>query len=243
MRKTLITLLVITMLTLSLASCGKKETKLEQDKTKKSEVSKKETKQSQTTKAEDEKTEKSCTSESADVETTTDKYERFTNGSGIEFRDYPYYVPKRKIYVDVPNFQDIFEGYTELFILHDIKYVAVTAEKGDKYKGITDLKKAHEVAFAKFKKNISGYSIVNSLNVETESIVNINGIDMYRYEGTHHCGVEEIYDAYAVGYSFIMDDTPVNICGSVILKDQKEVLIDEMRTFIDAMIQTVRDEE
>ncbi len=242
MKKTLITLLVITMLTLSLVSCGAKQGKTEKGKNSKTKETKTEEKQTKTTKVE-EKTEKSSTSKSVDIQTTTDKYERFTNGSGIEFREYPLWIVGPEKYIDVPNFQYIEEGYTDVFLLHDIKYVAVTVEKGDEYKGITDLKKAHEATFAKFKRNIHAYSMVNSLNVENESIVNINGIDMYRYEGTHHCGEEEIYDAYVVGYSFIMEDTPVNICGSVILKDQKEVLKDEMRTFIDEMIQTVRDEE
>lgn len=149
-------------------------------------------------------------------------------------------VAGREIVINVPNWQKIDQGYTKVFILKGKKYVAVTCD--DDSDGVA-FEDAHETAFAVFKQSIQASSYVNSLNVEKEETETINGIQVYRYEGTMNCGHDTIYDAYAVGYSFVMDGVACNVTGSVIDKDQPQEEIDAMRELVDAMIQTLRPQE
>ena len=161
-----------------------------------------------------------------------------------------YKVPGKNIYVDVPNWQEIEKGFTELFILHGIKYVAFTANNnGD----TTSLVSAHNSAFEKFKQNIQNYSYVNSLNVTEDKTETINGIEVYKYIGTVNCGRDTVYDTFVIGYSFILDGVPCTITGSVIAEDGKiyqmngkQLTVDyeeeviEMTSIVEEMMQTVR---
>ena len=61
---------------------------------------------------------------------------------------YAYKVSGKNIVVDVPNYQEINKGFTQLYIMHGQKYVAITAAKNS---SATDLNTAHDDAFAKFK--------------------------------------------------------------------------------------------
>lgn len=148
-------------------------------------------------------------------------------------------VSGKNIYVDAPNWQEIDKGFTKLYILHGEKYVAITAEKNNT---TTDLDKAHEYAFAKFKQNIQNYSYVNSLNVTKNSKETVNGVEVYKYEGTLNCGKDTVYDAYVIGYSFIMDGVPCTITGSVVDKTQPDEMIKEVKSTVEAMIKTLRTE-
>lgn len=155
-----------------------------------------------------------------------------------------YKVPGKKIVVDVPDYQEMERGYTQLYILHGVKYVAVTA---DDSATATSLKDAHDIAFAKFKDNIQNYSYVNELNVSNDSEETIAGITVYKYEGTLNCALDysdrdNSYDAYVIGYSFIMDGVPCTITGSVIDQAQSQDMIDEMKDTVEAMIKTLRSE-
>lgn len=151
-----------------------------------------------------------------------------------------YKVAGKNIYVDVPYWQEIEKGYTRLFTLHGERYVAVSTDKNNT---AASLEEAHNLAFEKFKGNIQTESYVNFLNIEEESTETINGIEVYKYEGTVNCGHDTVYDAYVIGYSFIMDGIPCNITGSVIDQAQDAEMIDEMRLTVEAMIQTVRSEQ
>lgn len=151
-----------------------------------------------------------------------------------------YEVPMKNIAINVPNWQKIELGYTVAFIINGKKYVAVTCEYDSEGIAFDD---AHETAFAEFKHSIQDSSFVNSLQVEKEEVETVNGIQVYRYEGTMNCGHEYIYDAYAVGYSFVMDNVACNVTGSVIDYEQPQEEIDAMRELVDAMIQTLRNRE
>lgn len=152
----------------------------------------------------------------------------------------PHKVPGKNIYIDVPNYQEIERGYTRLFIVHDQKYVAVTAnKKGD----ASSLTAAHASAFDKFKQSIQDDSYVNSLNITKESTETINGIEFYKYEGTLNCGHDTIYDAYTAGFSFVLDGVACNVTGSVVDQEQPEEMIEEIRSVVEAMIPTVRSEK
>lgn len=152
---------------------------------------------------------------------------------------YAYKVSGKNIVVDVPNYQEINKGFTQLYIMHGQKYVAITAAKNS---SATDLETAHDDAFAKFKENIQNYSYVNSLTVKNDSTETVNGVEVYKYEGTMNCGKDTIYDAYVIGYSFIMDGVPCTITGSVIDQAQSQDMIDEIKATVEAMIKTLRSE-
>lgn len=152
---------------------------------------------------------------------------------------YAYKVSGKNIVVDVPNYQEINKGFTQLYIMHGQKYVAITAAKNS---SATDLKTAHDDAFAKFKENIQNYSYVNSLTVKNDSTETVNGVEVYKYEGTVNCGKDTIYDAYVIGYSFIMDGVPCTITGSVVDQAQSQDMIDEIKATVEAMIKTLRSE-
>lgn len=148
-------------------------------------------------------------------------------------------VPGNNIVIDAPNYQNIELGYTELYIIHENKYVSITA-------GIPedemDLLKAHELAYNEFMLNMSNYNF-GELAVTNEEYVTINGIDMYRYEGTISVRNEtESHDGYALGYSFIMDGVPCTVGGAVLEEAQSEETIKEIHDTVEAMILTLRSE-
>lgn len=151
-----------------------------------------------------------------------------------------YKVPMKNVYVDAPNYQEIEEGYTELFIVHESKYVAITS---DRKSTATSVKDAHEIAFNKFKTNMQNYEGgANSIVIEKEETKQISGIEVYCFEGKINYGKDNVYDGYAKGYAFIMDGVPCEIIGSVIDDSQSSALIDEISTVVDAMIKTAREE-
>lgn len=151
-------------------------------------------------------------------------------------------IPGKEIYVDVPNYQQIDKGFTKLFILNGERYVALTY---DKSATVSTVAEAHETAFNIFKDNIQNYSYVNSLEIAEDATNSINGIQVYRFVGKLNCALdysnrEKSYDAYAIGYSFIMDGVPCSIIGSIVNQDQKTSDINEITDIVDAMIQTLR---
>lgn len=152
-----------------------------------------------------------------------------------------YKVPSKEIYVNGPNYQEIEQGYTELFIVHDKKYCAFSSDR----KSTADsLLEAHEYAFAKFQKNMMNYSGgVNSISIENENYITVNDIDTYYFEGTINYGTDNIHDGYAVGYAFIMDGVPCEIVGSVIDDEQSTDTIQEIKDYVDAMMKSVRTTE
>ena len=128
-----------------------------------------------------------------------------------------YKVPEKNIVVDVPNYQEMDKGFTKLYILHGEQYVAITADVNSK---ASTIQEAHDIAFSFFKEAIQNYSYVNSLSVTKDDTETINGVEVYKYEGTLNCGHDTVYDAYVIGYSFIMDNVPCTITGSVINQSQ-----------------------
>lgn len=152
-----------------------------------------------------------------------------------------YKVPSKEIYVNGPNYQEIEQGYTELFIIHDEKYCAFSS---DRKSTANSLLEAHEYAFAKFQKNMMNYSGgVNSISIENEDYLTVNDIDTYYFEGTINYGSNPIFDGYAVGYAFIIDGVPCEIIGSVIDDEQSTSTIQEIKDNVDAMMESVRTTE
>lgn len=152
-----------------------------------------------------------------------------------------YKVPLKNIVVDVPNYQEIEQAFTELFIVHDLKYVAFTSAK---MSNANNTKEAHKVAFEELISNMQNYEGgINSINITKSEEIKVNGIDVYSFEGTINYGTDTKFDGYAKGYSFILDGVPCEIIGSVIDKKQDPSTIKEISSVVDAMIKTLRTEE
>lgn len=212
MKKTLTILIALTML-LSVSACGNSESQQSTD----SAIS------------------------SSQVPQTEGSSETVAQSSNTKLSG-TYNVPLKAIYVDVPNYQEIEEGYTELFIIHDSRYVAVTADRrNDTAKSA---KEAHDPAFLKLKQNMQNYEGgINDITITKDEETTINGIDMYLFEGTINYGTDTKFDGYAKGCAFVLDGVPCEIVGSVIDKSQSQELIDEISEIVDEMTQTVRSEE
>lgn len=212
MKKTLTILIALTML-LSVSACGNSESQQPTD----SAIS------------------------SSQVPQTEGSSETVAQSSNTKLSG-TYNVPLKAIYVDVPNYQEIEEGYTELFIIHDSRYVAVTADRrNDTAKSA---KEAHDPAFLKLKQNMQNYEGgINGITITKDEETTINGIDMYLFEGTINYGIDTKFDGYAKGCAFVLDGIPCEIVGSVIDKSQSQELIDEISEIVDEMTQTVRSEE
>lgn len=183
-------------------------------------------------------------SDTPSTSTSSNKNDNNKNNNTAKLTN-TYKVPGKSIYIDVPNYQEMEKGYTELFIVHGEKYVAITANKGG---DVASLNAAHEGAIDKFITNIQNYSYVNKLNSKTTSTETINGIEVLKYEGTLECALDynnrdNSYEAYAIGYSFVLDEVPCTIIGSVINESQDKELINEIKTNVEAMIQTLRSEK
>ncbi len=149
-----------------------------------------------------------------------------------------YQVPTKQIYMETPDYQEIEEGYTSLFIIHNTKYVAITAARRESAANVNE---AHEKAFAKFKQNMTAYEGgVNGITMTKEETQTVNGIEFYTYEGKIHYGVANKYDGYAIGCAFVMDGIPCEIVGSVVDPSQSEEMIEEIRSVVQAMMQSVR---
>lgn len=172
----------------------------------------------------------------SELETTEETGE--SEKSEIEFY-YTHKVPGKKIVIDAPNYQNIELGYTELYIIHESKYVSFTFSDAE---DDMDLKDAHRIAYDKFLQNMDNYSF-GELTISKEEYVTINGVDMYRYEGTIKEGYgDNQYDCYALGYSFIMDGVPCTVGGAVLEEAQSDEVIKEIHDTVEAMIRTLRTE-
>lgn len=173
------------------------------------------------------------------IEENDSKIENEDFMSNIEL-ELTYKVPGKAICFDYTNkYQNIEYGYTEIFTIHTQKTIAFTSDEMQVADNLSD---AHHIAWDKFLSNmeVEGYSQVN---ITSDEYVTINGIEMYRYEGTMpfvHEGTP--FDGYAVGYTFIMDDVPCTLVGTVLEYEQSPELIEEVETMVEAMIQTLRTE-
>lgn len=151
---------------------------------------------------------------------------------------YTYQVPMENIFIDVPNYQEIEEGLTKVFIVQESKYVAITPNWLDK---TDNLEEAHDRCYDLFLKNMTNYQGgVNSLSISSTEKKTINGIEMYRYEGSINYGKQNVYDGFALGYYFVIDNIPCEIVGSVIDREQTPELIEEITMLVDQMALTVR---
>lgn len=148
-----------------------------------------------------------------------------------------YKVPLQKIYIDVPNYNLIEEGYTRIFWNKGISYVTFTCLYEDTASIVSE---AHTKTFQTFVQNVQDHHFVNELGKVKEKNITVNGIDTYNYEGVVSAGRNPIYNAYTYGYSFIYNGFPCAIIGVVRDEDQPQSEINNVKEIVDAMMKTVR---
>lgn len=178
-----------------------------------------------------------------EVVTSEKKEEQYTETSSRErspLLPNTYKVPKQEIYVDTPSFNDIEKGYTELFKDGEKKYVAFTDLRNET---VENVKEAFDRVYPKFVKNVSSWHRINGETFTSEENVEVNGIEALRVTGTVKLGVLNYYDCYLYGYGFIFEGVPCAIIGVVSDLDQPQEEIDELTAIVDAMMESVRNEQ
>lgn len=149
-----------------------------------------------------------------------------------------YRIPAKKIYVNVPDYQEIESGFTKLYVVGRQINIAITADDTIKE---TALEQAHQAIFKDYVKNMQNYATIDELKIEKDSKVTVNGTEMYKFEGKLECHAETgNYELYTIGYSFVMDGIPCSIEGTVLDESQPEDMINRVRDTVNAMAQTVR---
>ena len=182
------------------------------------------------------------------AETTKEAEETEEEADDELFREWPHRiagVPTEGIYIDVPNWHEIGKGYTYLFILSGVEYVAVSWDPDyrDDDSVISSLSTVHEKTFEKFIAGVHNYTKVKGLTATTESTETINGVEVYRYEGVLNVENKALEEIYTIGYSFVFEGMPINVIGVILDEEQDPEMIDELRTIVDAMIPTIRTTE
>ena len=158
---------------------------------------------------------------------------------------YTHKVPGENIFVDVPNWDPMeltYEMMTTVYKVQGSKYVSIT----DANENVGTLDEAYEATMKVFKSNMYRYHPINSVSLTSQKNETINGIEVYKFEGTMNCKAPNDnsinYDAYIIGYSFIMNGVPCSIIGSVQDVSQEKNMINEIKATVETMIKTVRTE-
>lgn len=182
------------------------------------------------------------------AETTKEAEETEEEADDELFREWPHRIAGKSaegIFIDVPYWHEIEYGYTSLFILSGVEYVAVswTPDYRDDDSVISSLSTVHEKTFEKFIAGVHNYTKVKGLTATTASTETINGVEVYRYEGVLNVENKALEEIYTIGYSFVFEGMPINVSGVILDEEQDQEMIDELRTIVDAMIPTIRTTE
>ena len=149
-----------------------------------------------------------------------------------------YKVPSKEMYIDY-CYHKIEKGYTRVFLVDNVKFVAFTPlyeEKG------TDAKSAYSATYNSFEYAMENYAYVNNVVITEEKMTKINGIEVYEFKGTMNYDRFDKVDGFVVGYSFIFDGFPCSIIGGVSDKAQPTAEIEEIKTVVEQMMLSVRSE-
>ncbi|HOA81807.1 MAG TPA: hypothetical protein PKK61_12215, partial [Defluviitaleaceae bacterium] len=150
--------------------------------------------------------------------------------------------PMYNVYIDGPNWQFIEKGSTSLYNVGGKRFIALTSSEYVEANEITEIIDAY---FKEFKSavgtNCNGYK-PEKFNVEGKE-VEINGRNFWRFEGELIAKMpSQETSFYTVGYTFFWEDRPFQLTGVVVSEEQAQEEIDEIRTYVDEMIKTIRDE-
>ena len=187
----------------------------------------------------DDKTEPTDTGSQQQTENTSEPDDTANQGDNNEkgLLSGTYKVARKDIYVDIPDFNAIEEGYTQIYLDGSSKYVAFTCHKAESAETVED---AHTKAYDCFKSGIDSHHHINDeTNLQTSSVT-INSIQTMKFEGTISAGRNPVYDAYAYGYSFVYDGLPCSIIGVVMDETQPDDEKQLVKQIVDEMMKTVR---
>lgn len=146
-------------------------------------------------------------------------------------------VPLQQIYVDIPSFNFIEEGYTNIYFDSGKKYVTFTCMFDD---SCEDVASAHDKTVEKFMQNVDSHHHINGMGTLNDATVTVNGIETYNYEGYCSAGRNPVYDAYIYGYSFVYNGFPCSIVGVVMDEAQPETEKQQVKEIVDEMMKSVR---
>ena len=179
----------------------------------------------------------SSTVESVPATTVTEQEDQ-TVVDGVNLDGGIHQVHTYDIYIGIPNYHPLENGYTYLLSNNDDIIIAIASlllEKG------TTLEQAQKGVIDNYILEMDNYAKIDNLTVEKEENLTINGIDMYKFEGKLNChGETGNFDLYTIGYTFIMDGIPCCVQGTVYNKGQSEEMINTTRDTVNAMIKTLR---
>ncbi len=145
--------------------------------------------------------------------------------------------------INGPDYQQYESGNGDYFAMGDEYYINVSFAREELEETEENLQIAYELTLEKHIQNRSDYNMILSDNIESSSIENINGIDVLKFEGTVERQGVEVYDGLLIGYSFIVENEPFSIFGCILqagYTTRPEEIEEEIRHYIDEMIQTVR---
>ena len=158
-----------------------------------------------------------------------------------------YKVPLKDIYIDVPAYRLLEAGFSKLFVdfIDDMKAGAIkcVVPRCDKNATAANAEEAFEINASGLVIDIRNYYTTNSYKKTSGETVTINDREFYKVTGTINCGSSDIYDAYMVSYSFIMEDLPCTIFGIVLEKEQSEEQIAEINKILELSAASVRDKK
>ncbi len=155
-----------------------------------------------------------------------------------------YKVPGKEIYINYPYnrknsatlWHPVELGFTKYWHVEHEMFIAFSCAINDV---ANDLEKAHELSFETFLHTFENENL-NYMTTEKEENIKVNGIDMYKYIGKINFDLEGTQEKFAIGYSFIMDNTPCNITGFAYKAEETDDVVNEITKTVEAMATTVR---
>lgn len=148
----------------------------------------------------------------------------------------------RYVYISTPadrNYTEREKGFIEMFTDYEKRMITVSSLRGERYKDDT-LEGVYKKVIEHEKLGLSAYWDIGEATYTQQDKMTINGIEMLRCEGTIKNDYGGIYDAYIIGYYFLIEDTPCSVIGFVKDKEQPQDIINEVRDYVDGMVKTIR---
>lgn len=171
-------------------------------------------------------------------DTSDESYVTNDSDNSVERESILYKLPHKELYFDMPVYQKKEEAYTDLFIIPKEKYISVTFDYENRAKSLSD---AHKTCFELLQKDLDDFQGgINSIIVDIEQETEINGYKMLVSEGRISYGTDNVYDGYAIVYTFLIDNSPCEIIGSVIKREQDDDLKFEMKNTTEKVISSIR---
>lgn len=156
-----------------------------------------------------------------------------------EFLPNTFLFPSPEIYIDVPSYNDIEKGCTQMYKDGEAKYVTFNCLFDHEAAGMGEL---WDTVYPKFKNNVSSWHRINTEEFTSMEEVEVNGIEAQKIIGTVEFGMKTMTDCYLYGYCFNFADVPCAIIGVVSDLSQPQEEIDELIAIVDAMMESVRTE-